>query len=51
MIGFLSGWVSVTVGLAAPIAAAAMALGKYISSEFTVVFYRYSEQIGVIYEI
>lgn len=31
-IGFLSGWVSVTVGFAAPIAAASMALGKYVSS-------------------
>ena len=31
-IGFLSGWVSVTVGFAAPIAAAAMALGAYFSS-------------------
>ncbi|MBW4683183.1 MAG: amino acid permease [Microcoleus vaginatus WJT46-NPBG5] len=30
-IGFLSGWVSVTVGFAAPIAAAAMALGQYLS--------------------
>jgi len=29
-IGFLSGWVSVTVGFAAPIAAAAVALGKYV---------------------
>jgi APA family basic amino acid/polyamine antiporter len=29
IIGFLSGWVSVTVGFAAPIAAAAMALGEY----------------------
>jgi len=28
-IGFLSGWVSVTVGFAAPIALAAMAFGKY----------------------
>ncbi|MGF1490404.1 MAG: APC family permease [Prochloraceae cyanobacterium] len=35
-IGFLSGWVSVTVGFAAPIAAAAMALGKYLSSAFPV---------------
>lgn len=30
-VGFLSGWVSVTVGFAAPIALAAMALGKYFS--------------------
>ena len=35
-IGFLSGWVSVTVGFAAPIAAAAMALGKYLSSAFPI---------------
>jgi len=34
VVGFLSGWVSVTVGFAAPIAAAAMAFGKYISSVF-----------------
>jgi len=33
-IGFLSGWVSVTVGFAAPIALAAMALGKYFSHVF-----------------
>jgi basic amino acid/polyamine antiporter, APA family len=33
-IGFLSGWLSVTVGFAAPIAAAAMALGKYSASVF-----------------
>lgn len=32
ILGFLSGWVSVTVGFAAPIALAAMALGKYLSS-------------------
>ena len=31
-IGFLSGWVSATVGFAAPTALAAMALGKYASS-------------------
>lgn len=34
LLGFLSGWVSITVGFAAPIAAAAMAFGKYISSVF-----------------
>ncbi len=33
-IGFLSGWVSVTVGFAAPIAAAAVALGMYVSKVF-----------------
>lgn len=31
-IGFLSGWLSVTVGFAAPIAAAAMAMGAYLHS-------------------
>ncbi len=34
VIGFLSGWLSITVGFAAPIAAAAMALGAYFSSVF-----------------
>lgn len=33
-IGFLSGWISVTVGFAAPIALAAMAFGAYLSSIF-----------------
>jgi len=33
-LGFLSGWVSVTVGFAAPIAAASMALGKYVHSVY-----------------
>lgn len=36
-LGFLSGWVSVTVGFAAPIAAASMALGKYLHSSFSAV--------------
>ena len=35
-VGFLSGWISVTVGFAAPIALAAMALGDYFSSVFPV---------------
>ncbi len=35
-VGFLSGWVSVTVGFAAPIAAAAMALGQYLSKALPV---------------
>lgn len=35
-IGFLSGWVSATVGFAAPIAAAAIALGGYSSKVFPV---------------
>ncbi len=30
-VGFVSGWVSVSVGFAAPIAAAAVALGQYVS--------------------
>ena len=30
-VGFLAGWLSITVGFAAPIAAAAMALGEYFS--------------------
>ena len=34
LLGFLSGWVSTTVGFAAPIALAAMALGKYASGVF-----------------
>src|SRR3954466_6849141 len=33
-IGFLSGWVSVTVGFAAPIAAAAVALGFYVNKVY-----------------
>jgi amino acid transporter len=33
-VGFLSGWLSVTVGFAAPIALAAMAFGKYFSAIF-----------------
>jgi APA family basic amino acid/polyamine antiporter len=33
-VGFLSGWVSVTVGFAAPIAAAGVALGSYVHKIF-----------------
>ena len=33
-VGFLSGWLSVTVGFAAPIALAAMAFGKYFAAIF-----------------
>jgi len=33
-LGFLAGWLSATVGFAAPIALAAMALGKYFSGVF-----------------
>jgi len=36
VLGFLSGWVSVTVGFAAPVALAAMALGNYASRVFPV---------------
>ena len=35
-VGFVSGWLSATVGFAAPIALAAMALGKYFSGIFPV---------------
>lgn len=35
LVGFLSGWISSTVGFAAPVALAAMALGKYVQSVFT----------------
>jgi len=31
IVGFLSGWISIAVGFSAPIAAAAMAMGKYFS--------------------
>jgi APA family basic amino acid/polyamine antiporter len=34
LVGFLSGWVSITVGFAAPAALAAMALGRYMQSVF-----------------
>ncbi|MEO1430150.1 MAG: amino acid permease [Cyanobacteria bacterium J06633_8] len=37
VVGFLSGWVSVTVGFAAPIAAAAMALGAYFKGVFPII--------------
>ena len=36
-VGFLSGWVSILVGFSAPIALAAMALGKYFTKAFPVV--------------
>jgi APA family basic amino acid/polyamine antiporter len=36
-VGFVSGWVSVTVGFAAPIAAAAVALGQYVSKVYSTV--------------
>ena len=41
-IGFLSGWVSVTVGFAAPIAAASVALGKYVHN-----IYPHVNEIGL----
>lgn len=34
-VGFLSGWVSVTVGFAAPVAAASTALGLYVNKIYT----------------
>lgn len=33
--GFLSGWISATVGFAAPVALASVALGKYVNSVFS----------------
>jgi basic amino acid/polyamine antiporter, APA family len=33
-VGFISGWVSATVGFAAPVAAASLALGKYVTSVY-----------------
>ncbi len=36
-VGFVSGWVSVTVGFAAPIAAASMALGSYVNKVYPTV--------------
>jgi basic amino acid/polyamine antiporter, APA family len=36
-LGFLSGWVSVTVGFAAPIAAASVALAKYVTIIYPIV--------------
>lgn len=35
LLGFLSGWVSVTVGFAAPVALSAMALGSYVNKVYT----------------
>lgn len=34
VVGYLSGWVSLTVGFAAPIALAAMAMGAYLEDQF-----------------
>jgi APA family basic amino acid/polyamine antiporter len=36
-VGFLSGWVSITVGFAAPVAIASWALGEYTSSVFPII--------------
>ena len=47
-LGFLSGWVSVTVGFAAPIAAAAMALGQYLSKVFPVLMPTAIASVAVI---
>lgn len=33
-IGFMAGWISITIGFAAPVAAAAMACGQYFGSAF-----------------
>jgi basic amino acid/polyamine antiporter, APA family len=37
LVGFLSGWVSITVGFAAPVALAAVALGNYVSKIYPAV--------------
>ncbi len=37
LLGFLSGWISVTVGFAAPVALSAMALGNYVNKVYPVV--------------
>lgn len=47
-VGFLSGWVSATVGFAAPIAAAAMALGQYLSKVFPALMPTVSALVVVI---
>ncbi len=35
VVGFLSGWISLTIGFAAPVALACMALGRYLGGAFT----------------
>lgn len=47
-VGFLSGWVSATVGFAAPVAAAAMALGEYLSKVFPALMPTVSALVVVI---
>ena len=47
-IGFLSGWVSVTVGFAAPIAAASVALGHYVNKIYPDVNADYLSVIVII---
>lgn len=48
VVGFMSGWVSITVGFAAPVALAAMAFGAYTNSIFSSVPAMYSAIVLVI---
>jgi len=48
-LGFAAGWVSVTVGFAAPVAAAAMALGAYAKGAYTSINPLYLAAIVVIF--
>ncbi len=45
--GFVSGWISATVGFAAPIAAIAMAFGGYASSAFPFISPEWSKAVAV----
>jgi len=45
--GFVSGWISATVGFAAPIAAIAMAFGGYVSGVFPLITHEWSKVIAV----
>jgi APA family basic amino acid/polyamine antiporter len=47
-IGFVSGWVSATVGFAAPVAAAAIALGEYLNNVFPALDAKYAAAATVI---
>lgn len=47
-VGFVSGWISVTVGFAAPIALAAIAFGTYSNEVFPFIVPRYAAILSVI---
>ncbi len=47
-VGFLSGWVSSTIGFAAPVALAAMALGSYVQSVFPAISSKYCALLVVL---